>query len=53
MTLEELIIAEIQKRNKTNKKEKILEELEDQIKKNAIKERLKSKMEIYMMCRCF
>jgi len=48
-----LIIAEIERRNKVSKKEKTFEELEDQIKKNAIKERLKSKMDIYMMCRCF
>jgi len=53
MTLEQLIIAEIERRNKVEKKEKTFKELEDKIKKNAIKEKLKSKMDIYMMSRCF
>jgi len=51
MTLEQLIIAEIERRS--NKKNEPFKDLEEQIKRNAIKERLKSKMDIYMMCRCF
>jgi hypothetical protein len=51
MTLKQLIIAEIERRNKVDKKEKTFEKLEDKIKKNAIKERFKSKMDIYMMSR--
>ena len=51
MTLKQLIIAEIERRNKVGKKEKTFEKLEDKIKKNAIKERFKSKMDIYMMSR--
>ena len=53
MTLEKLIIAEIKRRNNVEKKEKTFKELEDKIKKNALKYNLKSKMDIYMIFRSF
>jgi hypothetical protein len=54
MSLEQLIKEEIAKRNnKSTQHENTFVELENQIKTKAIRERLKSKMDIYMMCRCF
>jgi len=53
MCLEQLLIAEIEKRNNRNKNKQVFVELENRVKKDAIKERFKSRMEIYMACRCF
>ena len=53
MCLEQLLIAEIEKRNNRNKNKQVFVELENRVKKDAIKERLKSRMEMYMVCRCF
>jgi hypothetical protein len=53
MCLEQLLIAEIEKRNNQNKNKQVYVELENRVKKDAIKERLKSRMEMYMACRGF
>jgi len=53
MCLEQLLIAEIEKRNNQNKNKQVYVELENRVKKDAIKERLKNRMEMYMACRCF
>ena len=53
MCLEQLLIAEIEKRKNRKNDKDVFVELENRVKKDAIKERLKSRMEMYMLCRCF
>jgi hypothetical protein len=53
MCLEQLLIAEIEKRNDRIKNKDVFAELENRVKKDSIKDRLKSRMEMYMLCRCF
>jgi hypothetical protein len=53
MCLEQLLIAEIEKRKNRKNVKDVFVELENRVKKDAIKERLKSRMEMYMLCRCF
>jgi hypothetical protein len=46
-------LDKIEKRKNRKNDKDVFVELENRVKKDALKERLKSRMEMYMLCRCF